>query len=455
MFKRIEWVMCVVLIVASIALSACSQATPAATTEAPATSNATEAATAESTSASTSAPTGEAVTLTLGSWRTDDAAAIQPILDKFHAAYPNITIKFSPTLPTEYDAAITTQLTSGTGDDLYYLRSKGSGAAHKLYDAGYFVSIDGLPGLENMPQDVIDSWTGSDGHVFGVGIYKNSMGLFYNADLFKQLNLPLPTTWDDLLATAQKFKDAGVTPFANGYGEPAYVRSLFLWNWIPMVIGGKDGRLTYFNGDACLNDANWTQLFTMVTNVTPFLPNGAAALTNSDAREYFIQGKAAMFFNGSYDIPIIQAGNPEFEWSIMAIPPLEGKENYMVAELDAAIGINSASKHIDEAKQFLSWLTTRDFASMVPDSLVGNFPVTKDNDITTSNPYAQKFLDLMAAAKGTDARFYMNGGTPGTSSLFVDLTVAVLNGTMTPEQASQALYEGISSWSAEQKACKK
>jgi raffinose/stachyose/melibiose transport system substrate-binding protein len=442
-----DWFTRIVLVIACIALAACSQATPVA--EVSSAGEVTEAAAAEG-----SAETVEEVTLTLGSWRTDDAEAIQPILDKFHAAYPNITIKFSPTLPTEYDAAITTQLTSGTGDDLYYLRSKGSGAAHKLYDAGYFVAIDDLPGLDNLPTDVIESWTGSDGHIFGVGIYKNSMGLFYNAEIFDQLGLPLPTTWDELLDTAQKFQDAGITPFANGYGEPAYVRSLFLWNWIPMVIGGKDGRLAYFNGDACLDDANWVQLFKMVTEITPYLPEGAAALTNSDAREYFIQGKAAMFFNGSYDIPVIQAGEPEFEWSIMAIPPLEGKENYMVAELDAAVGINSASEHIEEAKLFLSWLTTRDFAAMVPDSLVGNFPVTKDTDITTSNPYAQKFLDLMAAAKGTDARFYMNTGTPGTSALFVDLTVAVLNGTMTPEQAAQSLYEGISSWSAEQKACK-
>jgi raffinose/stachyose/melibiose transport system substrate-binding protein len=377
------------------------------------------------------------------------------ILDKFHAAYPNITIKFTPTLPTEYDAAITTQLTSGTGDDLYYLRSKGSGAAHKLYDAGYFVAIDDLPGIDNLIPEVIDSWTGSDGHLFGVGIYKNSMGLFYNKDIFTKQNLPLPTTWEELQSTAKTLQTAGITPFANGYGEPAYVRSLFLWNWIPMVIGGKEGRDAYFTGKACLNDDNWIQLFQMVKDVTPYLPTGAAALTNSDAREYFLQGKAAMFFNGSYDIPIISAGNPEFKWSIIPIPPLKGKDTYMVAELDAAVGINAASKHIPEAKIFLSWLTTREFAQMVPDNLIGNFPVTKDTDITPANPYSNTFLELMAAAKGTDARFYMNAGTPGTSSLFVDLTVAVLNGTMTPQEAAKNLYDGISSWSKEQKSCKK
>jgi raffinose/stachyose/melibiose transport system substrate-binding protein len=250
-------------------------------------------------------------------------------------------------------------------------------------------------------------------------------------------------------------KAAGITPFANGYGEPAYVRSLFLWNWIPMVIGGKDGREAYFTGDACLNDQNWVQLFKMVQDVTPYLPKGAAALTNSDAREYFIQGKAAMIFDGSYDIPVIQAGKPAFDWSIIAIPHLEGKDTYMVAELDAAIGINAASPHVAEAKTFLSWLTTKNFAEMVPNYLIGNFSVTKDTDITVKNQYAQRFLDLMASAKGTDARFYMNQGTPGTSSLFVDQTVSVLNGAMTPEQAAQGLYDGVASWSAEQKGCKK
>lgn len=72
-----------------------------------------------------------------------------------------------------------------------------------------------------------------------------------------------------------------------------------------------------------------------------------------------------MFFNGSYDIPVITESNPDFEFNIMPVPPAEGKEVYMVAELDAACGINSASEHIDEAKIFLSWLTTRDYAEMV------------------------------------------------------------------------------------------
>lgn len=434
-------------IVLSVLLSGCASKTPSSQIE-------SDMETVQEPSSATQDANQEVVKLTLGSWRTDDVQAMEGILGKFHEEHPNIVVEFSPTLPTEYDAATTTQLTSGTGYDLYYLRSLGSGAAHKLYEAGYFVPIDGLPGLENLPDEVIESWTGPDGQVFGVGMYKNSMGLFYNEKIFTDNNLNLPTTWEELLEVSDELQALGITPFANGYGEPAYVRSLFLWNMIPTLIGGREGRLDYFNGEACMNDENWIELFQHVKDITPYLPNGAAALTNSDSREYFAQGKAAMFFNGSYDIPVITASNPDFEFSIMPVPPPEGQDVYMVAELDAACGINSASAHIEEAKVFLSWLTTKSYAEMVPDYLVGNFHVTKDQDIAPENTYAQQFLDLMASAAGTDARFYLNQGTPGTSALFIDLTVAVLNGSMTPEQAADNLYEGISSWHTPQKDCK-
>jgi raffinose/stachyose/melibiose transport system substrate-binding protein len=397
----------------------------------------------------------EQVTLSLASWRTLDVAPMQVILDAFHASHPNITVKFDPTNPTEYDAAMTTELQSGTGDDLLYLRSLGSAAAEQEYEAGYILPIDDLPGRDNLIPAVISSWTSKDGHLFGVGIYKNSAGLFYNQDLFTKLNLQLPKSWDELLAAAKTIKAAGYAPFANGYGEPAYVRSGFLWNWIPMVIGGQPGRMNYFNGTACLNDSNWVQVFQMLKDIAPYLPTGAAALGNSDSQQYFMQGKAAMYFDGSYDITVFEAGKPAFQWSVMPIPPLQGHDTYMTAELDAAVGINKASKHIPEAKIFLSWLTSTEFAKLVPDNLTGNFPVTKDTNILPTDPYALTFLQLMSQVKGLDSRFYMNGGTPGTSTLFLTELVSVLNGKMTPQQAAQDLYTGVSTWSVPQQNCKK
>jgi raffinose/stachyose/melibiose transport system substrate-binding protein len=396
---------------------------------------------------------GEPVTLTLGNWRPDDVKQMQVILDEFNKAYPNIIIKFDPTNPPDYDAAVRTQMEAGTGADLYYLRAKGSGASHRLYDEGHFVAIDDLPGMDNIIPAAVENWTAEDGHVFGVGYIATSEGIYYNQDVFTELNVPLPKTWDELLAAAKTFQEAGYIPFANASGDSWTISTLLLQNWIPMLIGGAEGRMAYVNGDKCLNDADFVQAFQMAADIAPYLPEGQEALTYYDSQQLFLLEKAVMWFGGSWDIPVFQDAQPEFKWSIMAVPTVSGKEPYMEFELDAGVGINSASKHIEEAKTFLSWLTTQQSAQLLAENLPGFFPMTKDQ-ISIDNEYANTFLKLIGESKGADIRFYMNEGTPDSSTLLTDNGIAVIKGSMTPQDAAQSLYDGISTWSEAQKNCK-
>ena len=435
MIRKTALITLISLLLISLILSACAQATPApAEPQAPA------------------EPEVENVVLTFGNWRPDDVRQMQVILDEFNKDYPHITIKFDPTNPPDYDAAVRTQMAAGTGADLYYLRSLGSGASHKLYDEGHFLAIDGLPGLDNIIPAAIDNWTAKDGKVFGVGYIATSEGIYYNQDIFDELGLPLPATWDELLAHAQAFQDAGYIPFANASGDSWTVPTLLLQNWIPMVIGGEAGRQAYVSGERCLNDEDFTLAFRMLEDISLYLPDGQAALTYYDSQQLFLQGQAVMWFGGSWDIPVFEDAQPEFEWSIMQIPPVAGKDPYFEFELDAGVGINSATKHPEEAKIFLSWLTTPKSAQLLASNLPGFFPMTKDQ-IALDNQYANAFLTAIAASKGTDVRFYMNDGVPDSSTLMTDYGIAVLKGEMTPEEAVTKLHEGISTWSEEQRNC--
>ncbi len=441
MSKKFAWIALVLLMVASLLLASCAQ-TPAQPAAEQAQAPAVEP---------TQAPAAEPVTLTFGNWRPDDVKQMQVILDEFNKAYPNIIIKFDPTNPPDYDAAVRTGLEAGTGNDLYYLRS--SGASHKLYDEGHFVAIDDLPGLSNIIPEAIKTWTAADGKVFGVGYIATSEGIYYNKDIFAQLKIEPPKTWEDLLVAAQAIKDGGFTPFANASGDTWTIGTLLVQNWLPAVIGGSEGRMAYFEGKQCLNDANFVQAFKQVQDMVPFLPDGWEALTYYDSQQLFLQGKAAMWLGGSWDIPAFEVEAPEFEWGIMAVPPANGKDLYIEFELDAGVGINSATKHLEEAKTFVNWLTTKQSAELLANNLPGFFPMTKDN-ISVTDAYAAEFLAIKAAAKGADIRFYMSEGVPDSYTLMVDNAIAVMKGTMTPEEAAQKLYEGVASWNEGQKNCK-
>ncbi len=393
----------------------------------------------------------EPVVLTFGNWRTEDVDQMERILAKFHENHPNIIIKYDPTDAVEYDAATRTQLETGTGTDLYYLRSVG--ISFDLYNEGHFVPIDDLPGLENMSPESIEKWTADDGHVFGVGYISTSHGVYYNMDIFDELGLEIPQTWDELMEVAQAVQDAGYTPFANASGDSWTIGTLLIQSWVPNIVGGVDGRLAYQNGKKCLNDENWVQVYQNMADMAPFLPEGQEALVYVDSQSIFLLGEAAMFIDGSWDIPAFELDDTDFEWGIFPVPVQnEGDPLYVEWELDAGVGINAASEHIEEAKIFLSWLTTNESAKLLASELPGFFPMTKTS-ISIDNAHAQAFLDMRDNAEGTDIRFYMPDGQPTAYSLLTDNSIKILNGEMTPEEAAQSLYDGVSSWDDGQASC--
>lgn len=56
----------------------------------------------------------EQVTLTMGSWRTDDAAQVGELLAQYEEI-SGVKIVFEPTTSTQYNATLRLQLDNGTG----------------------------------------------------------------------------------------------------------------------------------------------------------------------------------------------------------------------------------------------------------------------------------------------------------------------------------------------------
>src|SRR5207253_16446 len=131
----------------------------------------------------------------------------------------------------------------------------------------------------------------------------------------------------------------------------------------------------YLNGERCFNDQHVVDAFQAMADLAPFLPDGQEALKYADQQQLFLQGEAAMWLGGSWDVGFFEAQNPDFEWSVFAVPAPEGQDRYVTFHLDAGMGLNKASEHKEEAKVFLQWLTTPEFAEKFANNLPGFFPV--------------------------------------------------------------------------------
>jgi raffinose/stachyose/melibiose transport system substrate-binding protein len=391
-------------------------------------------------------PAQEQVVLTMGSWRVDDIAQMNTILSAFTAQHPNITIQFDPTNPPDYNAVLRTQLSGGTAPDLFYLRSFAT--SRQLYNEGFLEPLDDLPGLnENFSEAAISPWATDDGLPYGVPFIAVSHGVYYNQDIFDELNLQIPTNWDELLSTAQAIQDAGYIPFANASGDEWTIAEIVFMNLAPNFIGGREGRLAYLAGERCFNDENAVAAFQAVQDLAPFLPPGQQALTYYDSQQLFLMGEAAMWLGGSWDIPFFESENIDFEWSIFAVPPPAGSQGHITFHLDAGMGLNSASPNKEAARLFLEWMTTPEFAMLLGNELPGFFPV-RNNPPQLANEHANAFLALNEG-RGQDVRWawpVLLDGSPDGYTLMQNGAIGVVNGTMTPQQAADALQNGLAQW---------
>jgi raffinose/stachyose/melibiose transport system substrate-binding protein len=460
--KTMRVLMLVLLAVVMAACSATPTVAPATNPPAPITS-APAATTAPATAApATSAPTVAVPTasLVLGSWRVDDADAWAKILAEFTKQYPTITVTFDPTNPTDYNATLQTQLTTGTGPDLFFVRSFDVGRG--LYTGKYVASVKDLPGLNTaFDAATLQPWSDvATGTPFAVPIAAVSNGIFYNQDIFTAQGIALPKTWEDLMAAAKKLKTAGITPFANGLKDEWDINEVVWMGLVPSVIGGLDGRNAYLNGDRCFNDPTMVSSFQEIADLQPYLPNGFAAIGVNDAENLFFQGKAAMMFDGSWSTKIYEQANLPFKWSVFQIPGPAGKDLYETFMIDSAIGMNAATKNPEAAKIFLEWLETKDFNDTFANNVPGFFPMSK-TPTTISDPIAALFLTFNSNAKGTDIRFTWDKiqtgptGSQGAYNLALAGEDAILKGQMTPQQAADNLRSGLAQWYAPAKTCKK
>jgi raffinose/stachyose/melibiose transport system substrate-binding protein len=353
----------------------------------------------------------------------------------------------------EYNAALKAQLKGGTGPDIFYLTSYSLG--REFYTQGYLEPLDDLPGLqENFAPTMREAWATDDGLSYGVPLIATSHGIYYNQDIFAKLNLRVPDSWDQLLTAARTIKEAGFIPFANASANDWDIAESVFMNIAPNFIGGREGRMAYLTGRRCFNDEAVVAAFQGVRDLVPFFPKHHELFTYYDSQQLFLQGQAAMWMQGSWDIPFFEASAPPFQWSVFAPPPPAGQPAFITFHLDAGVGLNAASLYKDEARLFLEWITTPAFSALFGNELPGLFPMhTEVPDL--ANEHANTFLKLNRE-RGTDIRFpwhKLSEGSPNGYTLMLQGAMAVVKNEQTPRQAADTLQAGLAQWFAPAERC--
>jgi len=271
--------------------------------------------------------------------------------------------------------------------------------------------------------------------MFAVPFAAVSHAVYYNKGIFEKENIQVPQTWDEFIAVCEALKTKGYTPLANGVADEWDILECFFLGMVPSFVGGGEVRVQYESGARKLNDEAFVGAYSAFAQAAPYLPQGFEAVTYNDSQALFNTEMAVMFADGSWTISVYD-GVP-FEWGLFALPGPEAKDTKITFHPDMAITMNTATKHPEEAKAFLSWLCTKEGATTASKALpTGFFPMI-NFPITLDDVHANEFLSLNSGRE-TDARFVW----PAMMELYAPMNQAiikVLTGAMTPQEAADSV----------------
>ncbi len=393
----------------------------------------------------TSVKAAASVTLTIESWRTGDEALWDKVIAAFEAQNPDIQVKFQPTNPPDYNASLNAKLQSGTAGDLITCRPFDAGAL--LFKNGYLADLTGLAGLEHFNKFAQSAWTTDDGKVYCVPMASVLHGFIYNKDYFDSKGFKEPATYEDFLALLDAIKkDGTMAPLAIGTKEGWTVTSMGSDNIGPNFWGGDPGRLGILDGSRKLNDAGFVSAFDALSKWAPYLPQGHEAISYTDSQGLFTSGKAAIFPAGSWEISGFEKDATFKMGAFKAPPPKDLKGDCWISdEIDIAMGANSKSPNLEQAKKFLQFLTGQDFATMYAQGLPGFFSLS-DYKITLDDQLANTFQSWKATCKSALRLTYQRlQGNPDLSleNELWNQNVQLLQGKVTAQQEGDTLQQDV------------
>lgn len=280
--------------------------------------------------------------------------------------WPNVTLEVTKLPDDNYYTSLKTKLASGECPDIILTQPMyaGSNSCYALAEAGYLAPLNDLDYLEALGETDLSAVT-YDGNLVTATSGVSILGTYYNKDLFEQAGISeVPTTWDEFLADCAALKDAGIQPIVMG-DKDQYVLQFGLYqiaaNEIYTTNATYDDELR--TGDASFTDeGTWDTVLTMYKEL---YDNGYIDASQSlgygasQAIQDFIDGKAAMTFDGSFNAAALTATGDagDFERGYFPIPSASG-DTATATCLAAGYSIYADSDYVDQCKEILDyWLS--------------------------------------------------------------------------------------------------
>lgn len=346
------------------------------------------------------APAEEKVELEFMSWANEqEIQGMNPMIEAFEKAYPNVTIKWT-SVPDGYEDKLKTRLISGDVPDIinastaaYFRMLASSDFVAPLDD---FIAADSNFNINNYPEKLLSAFQ-VGGKTYALPKDNCPIVLYYNKDIFDAAGVAYPSDtwkWEDLRTAAKALtKDTSGSGNTDQFGFSCRTDALV---FDPTLMNGygAPGLCNFNAGDkVTLTDPRNVEAFKFLQNIYVVDQSAPSLAAQVNEIELFTSGKLGMLIGVSFYIPNIKGANMNF--GIAEVPlGIDGKRSESL--FTSGFAIYSKAENKELCWQAISFMSYGEGNKILGSTGFG-FPATSPAQ------YSDVFLTPDLAEKGGDA----------------------------------------------------
>lgn len=228
--------------------------------------------------------------------QSDRMATIQVLIDTYSAINPNVTINLVPVdendIPTQMNAAAA----AGTLPGLVEMGAENAvtfGAEGYMDKAATAALVEEI-GADNFYSGVLRLVSDGEGGYYALPYHGWIQGIWYRSDWFEEAGLDPPNSWENIREAAEYF----YRPDENQYGIlVGTTAETFTEQCFTPIAMSNGAALFDRDGNLVFNSPEMKEAVEFYAELAQYNPPGPQTWR---ARDYYLQGKMAMFFYSTY-----------------------------------------------------------------------------------------------------------------------------------------------------------
>ncbi|MEK3882796.1 extracellular solute-binding protein [Paenibacillus sp. PL2-23] len=323
---------------------------------------------------------------------------VNQIIDEYQTDNPNVTIKQEVLDNEQYKNKLKVLSASNQLPDVGVTWA--AGFMQPYVEGELFTPIDDLLSGELNGKFVAGTTEAyaMNGNTYALPLEFNIAPVYYNKAIFEQYGLEAPATYEEFKTVVNTLAANGIAPIALG-NKDRWTGSLW-YMYLADRIAGQETLAQAITGEASFTDEALVKAAEEVQGLVEAnaFVKGFNGLSNEEAKSEFLNGKAAMFLMGTWELPNFTTNEDipqEFRDSVgfFKFPAVEGGKGNVdswVGGPGVGLFVSENSKVKEEAKKFVEYFVMRWGEQSVTGA--GVIPATKVD--TSALELPQLYIDL-------------------------------------------------------------